>query len=92
MEATNKVTLAVLQADVRHLTSEVKEAHESALDTQRLVRDALGRLTAMETRFEERWDAHWALHKDQSRKSALADVANAVVAVVAGIVGVSVSK
>lgn len=89
MDESNKVTLAVLQSDVKHLTGKVEEFHESTLDTQRLVRETLERLTSIEARFEERWEAHWAMHRNQSRKGTLADVANACFAVVAGIIGVS---
>lgn len=89
MDADNKVTLAVLRSDVRHLTGKVEGFHESTLATQRFIGEALERLTAMETRFDERWKAHWALHKSQRVKGTLADIGNTIAAVVAAIVGVS---
>lgn len=89
MEADNKVTLAVLQSDVRHLVGKIEGFHESTLATQQLIGEALERLTAMEVRFDERWKAHWALHKSLRVKGTIADIGNTIAAVIAGIVGVT---
>lgn len=86
----DRVTLAVLQNDVLHLTARVEMMHGDVLAFQREERERLGEVEAHAVRCQERWEGHEAEHEDLRAKRWLADAVQAAGVVLAGVVGVFV--
>lgn len=85
-----RVTLAVLQNDVLHLTARVELLHGDVLAFQRVERKRLAAVEAHTVRCQERWEGHEVEHETLRTKRWLADAVQAVGVVVAGMVGVFV--